>query len=141
MKYRPYGLTEADYKEPHESIIPDRVQKLIDIYHKNKIEYNWTEEDKNERIFEYRQSLRPDTYAYNLEAVYRVRDPADKSKEYYFYQKKGKVLNQNDDPEYSNSHTYGYVNEIVCELRWNPNWSARLRQTHMHFSTNNYLTI
>jgi hypothetical protein len=55
--------------------------------------------------------LRPDTYNYNIESIYRVRDPIDKSKEYYFYQKKGKILNQNDDPEYSNSLTYGFTVE------------------------------
>jgi lipoate synthase len=64
--------------------------------------------------------LRPDTYNYNIESIYRVRDPIDKSKEFYFYQKKGKISNQNDDPEYTNSHTYGFAVEPECELRWNP---------------------
>jgi hypothetical protein len=79
MRYTPYGLTEEDLHEPYEKVIPDRVQKLIDLYHNNKIEYNWSEEDRNERIFDYRRSLKPSSYTYNLEAIYRVRDPYDKS--------------------------------------------------------------
>ena len=71
----------------------------------------WTAEDVNEQIFEYRRSLKCSSYTYNLEAIYRVRDPYDKKNEYYFYQKKGRVLNDNDDPEYSNSHTYGFAIE------------------------------
>jgi hypothetical protein len=43
-RLKPYGLTEADHKEPYEDIIPDRVQKLIDLAHKNHIQYIWTEE-------------------------------------------------------------------------------------------------
>lgn len=41
-RYTPYGLTE-DLHEPYEKVVPERVQKLIDIYHNNKIEYNWTD--------------------------------------------------------------------------------------------------
>jgi hypothetical protein len=111
MKLKPYGLTQEDREEPYVRVIPDRVQKLIDLYRKNYVEYPWSAEDKNEQIFDYRKSLRPDTYRYNIESIYRVRDPIDKSKEYYFYQKKGKILNQNDDPEYSNSLTYGFTVE------------------------------
>jgi hypothetical protein len=76
--------------------------------------------DRNEQKFEYRKGLKPSSYTYDLEAIYRVRDPHDKSKEYYFFQKKGMVLNDNDDPEYSNSLTYGFAIEPVHELRWNP---------------------
>ena len=64
VRYRPYGLTEADLKEPYANIIPDRVKRLIELHHKNHIEYNWDQEDKNEQIFEYRRSLRPTTYSY-----------------------------------------------------------------------------
>src|SRR5215204_1125254 len=120
MKLKPYGLTQEDKEEPYVRIIPERVQKLIDLYRKNHVEYPWTQEDKNEQIFDYRKTLRPDTYRYNIESIYRVRDPIDKSKEFYFYQKKGKILNQNDDKEYSNSLTYGFAVEPECELRWNP---------------------
>jgi hypothetical protein len=101
-RLKPIGLTEADRQNPEESITPDRVKKLIDLYKKNHYHYPWTHEDKNERTFEYRKSLRPNTYQYRVEAIYRVRDPIDKSKEYYFYQKKGRILNQNDDMEYTN---------------------------------------
>jgi hypothetical protein len=96
------------------------IQKIIDSFRIHKIEYNWTEEDRNEQKFEYRKGLKPSSYTYDLEAIYRVRDPHDKSKEYYFFQKKGMVLNDNDDPEYSNSLTYGFAIEPVHELRWNP---------------------
>lgn len=89
MKLKPYGLTQEDKEEPYVRIIPKRVQKIIDLYRKNHVEYPWTQEDKNEQIFEYRKSLRPNTYGYNIESIYRLRDPFDKSKEYYFYQKKG----------------------------------------------------
>lgn len=95
-RYTPYGLTEDDLTEPYTKVMPERVQKLIDLYHKNKIEYIWTEEDRNEQIFDYRKGL---IYTYDLEAIYRVRDPYDKKNEYYFYQKKGRVLNDNDDPD------------------------------------------
>ena len=125
-RYQPYGLTEEDRTEPHTKVMPERVQKLIDLYHKNKIEYDWSEEDRNEQIFDYRKSQRSTTYTYDLEAIYRVRDPYDKSKEYYFYQKKGRVLNDNDDPEYSNSLTYGFAIEPVHELRWNPKAKQKL---------------
>ena len=100
--------------------MPERVQKLIDLYHKNKIEYVRSEEGRNEQIFDYRKGLRPTTYTYDLETIYRVRYPYDKKNEYYFYQKKGRVLNDNDDPEYSNSLTYGFAIQPVHELRWNP---------------------
>jgi hypothetical protein len=116
-KYQPYGLTEEDLVEPHTKIMPERVQKLIDLYHKNKI---WTEEDRNEQILEYRRSQKSSSYTYDLEAIYRVRDPYNKKNEYYFHQKKGRVLNDNDDSEYSNSLTYGFAIEPVHELRWNP---------------------
>jgi hypothetical protein len=49
-KYQPYGLTEDDLTEPHTKIMPERVQKLIDLYHKNKIEYKWTEEEGHEVV-------------------------------------------------------------------------------------------
>jgi hypothetical protein len=96
------------------------IQKIIDSFRIHKIEYNWTEEDRNEQKFEYRKGLKPSSYTYDQEAIYRVRDPHDKSKEYYLFQKKGMVLNDNDDPEYSNSLTYGFAIEPVHELRWNP---------------------
>jgi hypothetical protein len=72
MKYQPYGLSEDDLTEPHIKVMPERVQKLIELHHKNKIEYVWTEEDRNEQIFDYRKGLRPTTYTYDLEAIYRV---------------------------------------------------------------------
>jgi hypothetical protein len=119
-RLKPIGLSQEDREEPYERIIPDRVQKLIDLYKKNYVEYPWTTEDKNERIFEYRKSLRPETYRYNIQSIYRVRDPIDRSKEFHFYLKKGEILNQNDDTEYSNSLMYGFAIEPECELRWNP---------------------
>jgi len=118
-KLRPVGLSKEDQEEPHTRITPERVQKLIDLYKKNHVEYPWTQTDKNEQIFEYRRSLRPNTYKYDIESVYRVRDTRDKSKEYYFFQKKGSVVNENGEIEYSNSMTYGYAAEIEHELRWN----------------------
>ena len=128
MRYKPYGLTEADLKEPWDDLIPERVQKIIELHHKNFVQYEWTQEDRNERMFEYKKTLRPDTYKFTIEAIYRVRDPSDTSKEYYFYQKKGKVLNNNDDPEYSNSLTYGYAIEPIHELRYNP--KAKRKEPH-----------
>jgi hypothetical protein len=119
-RYTPYGLTEDDIVEPYTKVTPERVKSLMEIYRRNHIEYPWTEEDRNEQMFDYRRGLKSTTYTYVLEAIYRVRDPLDKSKEYYFYQKKGRVLNDNDDPEYSNSLTYGFAIEPVHELRWNP---------------------
>ncbi|MGA7603431.1 MAG: hypothetical protein WBM37_12405 [Nitrososphaeraceae archaeon] len=59
--------------------MPERVQKLIDLHHKNHIEYVWTEEDRNEQIFDYRRSLKSSSYTYDIQAIYRVRDPYDKS--------------------------------------------------------------
>jgi hypothetical protein len=55
-----------------------------------------------------------------VEAIYRVRDSIDKSKEYYFYQKRGRILNQNVDTEYTNSLTEGFAVEPKSELRWDP---------------------
>jgi hypothetical protein len=34
-RLKPIGLTEADRQNPEESITPDRVKKLIDLYKKN----------------------------------------------------------------------------------------------------------
>lgn len=91
-RLKPIGLSEEYKQNPVESIIPDRVQKLMDLYKKNRYQYPWTTEDKNERTFKYRKSLRPNTYQHRVEAIYRVRDPIHKSKEYYFYLKKGRPL-------------------------------------------------
>ena len=136
-RLKPIGLTEADRQNPEESITPDRVKKLIDLYKKNHYQYPWTHEDKNERTFEYRKSLRPNTYQYRVEAIYRVRDPIDKSKEYYFYQKKGRILNQNDDTEYTNSLTEGFAVEPQSELRWDPKIKSKtpvkLRDNPVYF--------
>jgi hypothetical protein len=66
------GDNVDDLTEPHTKVMPERVQKLIDLYHKNKIEYVWSEEDRNEQIFDYRKGLRPTSYTYDLEAIYRV---------------------------------------------------------------------
>jgi hypothetical protein len=65
-RLKPIGLSEEDKQNPVESIIPDRVLKLIDLYKKNHYQYPWTHEDKNERTFEYRKSLRPNTYQYSI---------------------------------------------------------------------------
>ena len=120
MRYKTTGIPEEDLEPPYARIIPDRVQKLVELYKKNYIVYPWSREDEDEQIFEYSKTLRPSTYSYSIQSIYRVRDPANKSKEYYFYQKKGKVLNEKDEPEYSNSLTYGYCIEPVHELRYNP---------------------
>ena len=61
-----------------------------------------------------------------MEANYRVRDPIGKSKEYYFYQKKGRILNQNDDAEYTNSLTEGFAVEPQSELRWDPKIKCKI---------------
>ena len=34
MKLKPYGLTQEDREEPYVRVIPDRVQKLIDLLQK-----------------------------------------------------------------------------------------------------------
>ena len=34
MKYAPYGIDESEQIEPYKKIIPERVQKLIDLYRK-----------------------------------------------------------------------------------------------------------
>jgi hypothetical protein len=38
-RLRPVGIPEQDKIEPHTKIIPDRVQKLMDLYAKNHVEY------------------------------------------------------------------------------------------------------
>ncbi|MGI0002091.1 MAG: hypothetical protein ACRD42_03320 [Nitrososphaeraceae archaeon] len=119
VKLRPIGLSKEDQEEPYTRVIPDRVQKLIDLYAKNHVEYPWSQEDRQEQIFEYRRTLKPETYKYEIEAVYRVRDARDRSKEYYFYQKKGSVENDNGNTEFTNSMTYGYAVELEHELKWN----------------------
>jgi hypothetical protein len=73
-RYTPYGLTEDDNVEPHTKVTPERVKSLMEIYRRNHIEYPWTEEDRNEQIFDYRIGLKSTTYTYVLEAIYRVRD-------------------------------------------------------------------
>jgi hypothetical protein len=118
-RLRPVGIPEEDKIEPHTKIIPDRVQKLMDLYAKNHVEYPWTETDKLDQVFEYRKTLRPDTYKYDIESIYRVRDPHDRSKEYYFYQMKGRVDNDNKEPEHSSALTYGFAVEKEHELKWN----------------------
>ena len=125
MRYRPFGIPEEDKEDPVTRVIPERVQKLIDIYHKNNVEYPWSAEDRQERLFEYRRGHRPDTYKYDIDAIYRVRDPRNKSKEYYFYQKKGRCLNDNDLIETTNSLTYGYVVEKEHELKFNSRIKAK----------------
>jgi hypothetical protein len=55
-KLKPIGLSQEDQEEPHTRIIPDRVQRMIDLYKRNHVEYPWTQMDKNEQIFEYRRT-------------------------------------------------------------------------------------
>lgn len=83
-KLRPINIPPEDKIDPVTKVIPDRVQKLIDLYKKNNVEYPWTEIDKQDQRFEYRRTLKPKTYRYNIESIYRVRDARDYSREYYF---------------------------------------------------------
>jgi hypothetical protein len=91
VRLRPIGLSKEDQEKPHTRVIPYGVQKLIDLYAKNHVEYPWSEEDRQEQTFEDRRTLKPEIY--DIEAVYRVRDARDKSKDYYFYRKKGSIEN------------------------------------------------
>jgi hypothetical protein len=118
-KLKPIDIPEEDKIDPVTKIVPDRVQKLIDLYKKNKVEYPWTETDYIDRTFEYRRTLHPKTYKYSINSIYRVRDARDFSKEYYFYQMMAHVDNDNGEPEYSNSLTYGYAVEREHKLEWN----------------------
>lgn len=58
-KLKPIGIPQEDQEDPVLKVTPERVQKMIDLYAKNHVQYELTEEDKQERIFEYRRSLRP----------------------------------------------------------------------------------
>ena len=58
-KLKPIGIPQEDQEDPVLKVKPERVQKMIDLYAKNHVQYELTEEDKQERIFEYRRSLRP----------------------------------------------------------------------------------
>lgn len=129
-------LTEEE-ADPQSAIIPDRVQKILDLYKRNRIEYTWKEEDRNEQTFEFRRTLRPQTYKYTVNSVYRVRDANNRKKEYYFYQMEATCLNETDSTERSGNLTYGYAVEIVTELKRNPNtrknYPEKLREDPVYF--------
>jgi hypothetical protein len=108
-----------DERKPEQMIVPDRVQKLVNLQDKNKIEYPWTEQDRLEQLFEYRRSLKPKSYKYDIQSIYRLRDGRGKN-EYYFYIKQGHVLNDNDVMEDSPSLTYGFGVEYEHQLKLNP---------------------
>jgi hypothetical protein len=112
-------------KNPEQLKIPERVQKIIDIYDKNHVEYPWKEEDRIEQIFEYRRSQKPDSYKYRITAIYRGID-ARREKEYYFYAKKGKVINDNGVVEDGPTLTYGYAVEEQTEVRFEPRVNAKV---------------
>jgi hypothetical protein len=118
-KLKAIDIPPEDKIDPVTKIVPERVQKLIDLYKKNHVEYPWTEMDYIDRTFEYRRTLHPDTYRYSIESIYRIRDSRDYSKEYYFYQMRAHVDNDNEVPVYSNSLTYGYAVEKEHKLEWN----------------------
>jgi hypothetical protein len=109
---------EAD---PQSAIIPERVQKILDLYNRNHIEYTWKEEDRNEQTFEFRRTLKPQTYKYTINRIDRVRDATNRKKEYYFYQMEATCLNENDGTERTGNLTYGYAVEEVTEIKFDPN--------------------
>jgi hypothetical protein len=110
-------LTDEE-RAPQNVIVPERVQKLIDLYDKNKVEYDWTEEDKQEQTFEYRRQRNLNSYKYTIASIYRVRD-VRKQNQYYFYQMKGECLNDNNSTEFAPTLTYGYAVEPEHQLRPN----------------------
>jgi hypothetical protein len=109
-----------EQQNPQSAIIPDRVAKLIEIYNKNNVHYPWTEEDKQEQLFDFRRKLRQDTYHYKITSIYRIRDPSERKKEYYFYEKSATCLNENGGTENSRSHIYGYIKEQQHGVELNP---------------------
>lgn len=116
-----YKSTLTDEEQnPVTANTPERVQRLVDLHKKNYIEYDWTQEDRQEQVFEHRRNHRSNTYKYNILAMYRVRDTLDKKNEYYFYSKEGKCLNDNDGTERSGVHTYGFAMEPVHEKQVDP---------------------
>jgi hypothetical protein len=64
-RLKPIGLSKEDQRNPVESIVPVRVQKLIDLYKKNHYQYLGHTRTKTNRfsIIEYR---RPNTYRYRV---------------------------------------------------------------------------
>lgn len=108
-----------EQSNPQEAIIPERVAKLQELFKKNNIVYELDQADKAEQLFEFRRQMRPNTYQYNVYAVYRVRDQSDRKKEYYFYAKEGYCLNQNGGTERSGTHIYGYAIEPEHETQYN----------------------
>jgi hypothetical protein len=111
-------------RAPQQLIVPDRVQKLIDLYDKNKVEYPWTEEDRGEQRFEYWKSQRSSTYRYVITRIDRVRN-YKRTEEYYFYQMKQYVQNDNDVEEESRELTYGFAVEKKHELKYSPRINAK----------------
>jgi hypothetical protein len=114
-----------DQQDPQRAIVPDRVAKLIEVYNNNKVQYPWSEEDKQEQLFDFRRQLKPDTYRYNITSIYRIRDPSERKKEYYFYEMSATCLNENGGLEYSGSHTYGYIKEQEHAIEFNPKTKRR----------------
>jgi hypothetical protein len=112
------SILPEEQQDPQSAILPERVAKLIEFYNKNNVQYPWTELDKQEQLFDFRRKLRNDTYTYKITSLYRVRDPAERKKEYYFYEMSATCLNENGGTEYSGSHTYGYIKEPIHKVEY-----------------------
>lgn len=115
-------------RAPQAAIVPDRVQRILNLYAKNHIEYNWTQEDRGEQNFEYWRQKHKDSYKYSIIRIDRVRD-ARGTEEFYFYQMKQSALNDNGVRENSRELTYGFAVERYCEEQYNP----RTNQKEMIF--------
>lgn len=111
-------------RAPQTLIIPNRVQKIIDLYNKNNVEYPWTQEDRDDQTFEYKKSRRLDTYKYNIARIDRVRNFRG-TEEFYFYQMKQSVINDNDVRDESRELTYGFAAEPETKLDYEPRINAK----------------
>ena len=118
MVYLKSNLSPED-RQPEKLVIPDRVQRFIDLWDKNHVEYQLTQQDEQERVVEYWKGIRPETYRYRVTRIDRVRDERSK-KEYYFYNKDATVLNENGIETNTPTLTYGYGVEIETKLDIEP---------------------
>jgi hypothetical protein len=120
-----YNIVDDEEKQP--VIWPKRVQILQEEYAKAsknigkkglRMNYRIESVDYQEKIFEDRVRMKPDSLKVTINALYRVKNNRT-NKEYYFYNAAKSCKNALNDPESFSYQGYGYHRVPIVSLRYN----------------------